>query len=244
MTKSDIGKLRQINLKLTKKKIKESINEDNLICQAVNSIAETDKVINILSKRLREWYALYNPEFRVSNNNKFTELILKKSREDLRKELNVTESMGADLSKTDIEAIFNLAKKLISLFEYQNETGKYLTAIMERYCPNLTSIAGTTIGAKLIEHTGCLKRLAFLPSSTVLMIGAEKALFRHIKTGAKPPKHGLIHEHQFIQSAKRSEQGKKARALADKISMAVRIDFFKGKFIGAKMKQDLEAKFR
>jgi nucleolar protein 56 len=244
MTKSDIGKLRQINLKLTKKKIKESINEDNLICQAVNSIAETDKVINILSKRLREWYALYNPEFKVSNNSKFTELILRKSRDELRKELKIQETMGADLSKKDLDAIFNLAEKLISLFEYQEETNKYLKTIMEKCCPNLTAVAGITIGAKLIEHMGSLKKLALLSASTIQIIGAEKALFRHIKTGAKPPKFGLIHEHQFIQSAKKSEQGKRARALADKIAMAVKIDFFKGKFIGAKLKKELEAKFK
>jgi nucleolar protein 56 len=108
----------------------------------------------------------------------------------------------------------------------------------------LLRIAGATIGAKLIEHTGSLKRLALLPSSTVQILGAEKALFRHIKTGARPPKYGLIHDHQFILQSKKADQGKKARALADKISLAIRTDFFKGKFIADKLEKQLKEKFK
>ena len=246
MAKSDFKKLRELNLKLAKQKIKESVNEDNLICQAINSIAETDKIINTLAKRLREWYSLYNPEFTnsISNNEKFVELITKKTKENLLKELNINESMGADLKKTDLDAILTLAKQITTLFKYQSETELYLKTIMENYCPNLKELAGTTIGAKLLEHTGSLKRLVMMPASPLQILGAEKALFRHIKTGARPPKFGLIHDHQFIQSAKRQEQGKRARALADKLSLAVKMDYFKGKFIAKKLKVELEEKFK
>jgi nucleolar protein 56 len=246
MSKPDIKKLRKINLDLAKKKIKESINEDNFICQSINSMIEMDKVINLLSKRLREWYSLYNPEFTVSisNNQKFVELIQKKSKDELQKELNVTNSMGADLKKIDINAFLNLAKKLTSLFQYQEETEKYLDELMQHYCPNLKELAGTTIGAKLIEHTGSLKRLVMMPSSTIQILGAEKALFRHLKTGARPPKYGLIYQHNFIQTSKKSEQGKKARALADKLSLCVKMDYFKGEFIADRLKKEIEAKFK
>lgn len=246
MSKPDFKKLRESNLKLAKQKIKESVNEDNFICQAINSIVETDKIINTLSKRLREWYALYNPEFTnsISNNEKFMELITKKTKEQLLKELNLIGSMGADLNKTDLDAILTLAKQIISLFKYQQEIESYLGATMQAYCPNLKELAGTTIGAKLLEHTGSLKRLVMMPASTIQILGAEKALFRHIKTGARPPKFGLIHDHQFIQSAKRQEQGKRARALADKLSLAVKMDYFKGEFIAKKLKTELEEKFK
>jgi nucleolar protein 56 len=83
-----------------------------------------------------------------------------------------------------------------------------------------------------------------MPASTLQILGAEKALFRHIKSGARPPKHGLIHEHQFLQNAKKNEIGKKSRALADKLSIAVKVDFFKGEFIGKKLKKELEEKFK
>ena len=115
---------------------------------------------------------------------------------------------------------------------------------MGEYCPNLKELAGSTIGAKLLEHTGSLKRLVMMPASTIQILGAEKALFRHIKTGARPPKFGLIHDHQFIQSAKRNEQGKRARALADKLSLAVKMDYFKGEFIAKRLKTELEEKFK
>ena len=115
-----------------------------------------------------------------------------------------------------------------------------LDEIMEGFCRNLKTVAGTVIGAKLMEKAGSLKKLAVMPASTVQLLGAEKALFRHIKSGAKSPKHGLIHEHPFVNQAKYFEKGKRSRLLADKISLAVRIDFFKGKFIGDKLKGELK----
>ena len=242
----DLKKLRDLNLKIAKKKVKESINEDNLISQTINSIDEIDKVSNTLVKRLKEWYSLYNPEFvvSISNNQKFVDLIQKKSKNQLLNELKVKETMGADLSKPDLGAIMVLAKEIESIMAYKETQKKYLESLMKKYCPNLHTIAGTTIGAKLIEHTGSLRKLAVLPSSTIQILGAEKALFRHIKTGAKPPKFGIIHDHQFILQSNKAEQGKKARALADKISLAVRTDFFKGKFIADKLNEELKLKFK
>jgi nucleolar protein 56 len=115
---------------------------------------------------------------------------------------------------------------------------------MEAYCKNLKTVAGISIGAKLIEHAGSLRRLVMLPSSTIQILGAEKALFRHIKTGARPPKYGLIFEHKFVQAGKKPDQGKRARALADKISISVRLDYFHGEFMGDKMNAQLEEKFK
>jgi nucleolar protein 56 len=83
-----------------------------------------------------------------------------------------------------------------------------------------------------------------LPASTVQILGAEKALFRHLKTGAKPPRHGFIIEHSLISNASQKEHGRRARALATKISIAARVDFFKGKFIGEQLRKDLEARFQ
>ncbi|MFC1801226.1 C/D box methylation guide ribonucleoprotein complex aNOP56 subunit, partial [Nanoarchaeota archaeon] len=112
----------------------------------------------------------------------------------------------------------------------------------KKYCPNLLELCGSTIGSGLIELAGSLKRLATFPSSTVQLLGAEKALFRHIRTGARSPKHGLILQHPLVQNAK--EKGKAARALADKISLASRLDFFKGEFKAKEMRKELEKKFK
>ena len=107
-------------------------------------------------------------------------------------------------------------------------------------------IAGITIAAKLISHAGSMKRLVEMPASTIQVLGAEKALFRHMRNKRRnlPPKHGIIHEHQLIQKSNSKMHGKAARALADKLSIAVKIDYFKGKFIGDKLKKELVDKFK
>jgi len=71
-------------------------------------------------------------------------------------------------------------------------------------------------------------------------LGAEKALFRSLRTGARPPKHGIIFQHPLIHEAKRWQRGKVARALAGKLTIAARVDAFSGKYVGDKLKADLE----
>lgn len=227
------------NLLLTRKKIKESVTDDLLAIQAINNISEMDKLINVLSKRLREWYELHNPELskRIHDNQKFSEQILKEKKKK--------ESMGAEFSKENIDPILNLSREIINLHKFKDSQLKYLENIMEKICPNMITITGVSIGAKLLEHAGSLKRLAEMPASTIQLLGAEKALFRHIKNKKNlPPKHGLLHEHPFISQSKKKEHGKIARALADKIAIAVRVDYFKGEFIGDKLRKQLEKKIK
>lgn len=230
----DLNKLRQSNLEITRKKIREAVNEDNFIVHAINCLDETDKSINMLSKRLREWYSLQNPELKLDKNEKYAELIV------LDKENKKKDSMGKDLKKEDNEIIKLLAKKVQELFSFRMDIEKYLDKLIKKYCPNLQELAGTTIGARLIEHTGSLKKLALMPASTIQILGAEKALFRHLTKGSKPPKHGILYQHQYVQTAKRKEQGKKARRLADKIAIGVRADFFTKRFIADKLKEALK----
>ena len=227
----DLAKLREKNLQLTKQKLKESVNEDNLIIQTVSNCEELNKILNMLVKRLREWYELYNPEFskEVYDNESFV-IHLKKNKGEL----------GGDFKKKDIDMVFELSEKIKAIYELKKNEEIYLDNLMDNCCKNLKAVAGILIGAKLIEKAGSLKKLALMPASTIQLLGAEKALFRHIKTGAKCPRHGLIHEHTYILQAKNQERGKKARLLADKISLAVKIDYFKGKFIGDKLKEELK----
>lgn len=236
----------QKNLLLTKQQVKASVQDDNLIIQTVSSVKELDRIVNILTKRLREWSELYLPEFSksVQDQEKFIELIQQKSRQQVFKELKLTEetTMGKALSKQDVDEITALAKQAYNTHQLRKKQELYLEKIMKKFCPNILELCGSTIGAKLIEAAGSLKRLATFPSSTVQLLGAEKALFRHLRTGAKSPKYGYIHEHPLIQNAK--EKGKAARALADKISLAARLDFFKGEFKAKEMLKDLEKKIK
>jgi nucleolar protein 56 len=232
------------NLEITKKGIKESVSEDWLIIQAMANVSELDKINNVLIKRLREWVGLYLPEFEHSmhNQEKFVELVIEKNKEELMKEMKIKESMGADLEDVHLKEVKLLAKEIKQLQLLRKEHENYLEKIMSKYCPNILELAGTTIGAKLIELGRSLKHLAMLPASTIQLLGAEKALFRHIKTGDRSPKYGIIFQHPFIQKAERKLRGKAARILADKLSLCARLDYFKGEFKAKEYREELDRK--
>ncbi len=234
------------NLELTKTAIRNLVSEDNFIIQAIANINELDKVSNILSKRLREWYAFYAPEVvhKISDHVRFAEIISTKTRKELFQELkiNPSESMGADLEKVHVEEIILLAQEIKRVYELRRQHEMYLQTIMGEYCPNLAELAGVTIGAKLLELGRGLKALALLPASTIQLLGAEKALFRHIKTGARSPKYGILINHPLIQNASKDQKGKAARMLADKISLCARLDYFKGEFKAKEYRKELEEK--
>ena len=239
------AEFRKQNTTLTKKAIQASVNEDNLITQAIANISELDKVINILVKRSREWYSLYFPEldYYVTSNEKFVEVLLTKTKEELTKEYSIKVPMGAALEEIDLKEITLLATQVKNLYELRKSHEIYLETLMKKYCPNILELAGVTIGAKLLELGKGLKRLALFPASTVQLLGAEKALFRHIKTGARSPKYGVIFQHPLIQHAKRKDRGKVSRSLADKLSICARLDYFKGEFKAPEYKKQLEEKF-
>ena len=239
--------MRKVGIAITRNKIKNSVKQDTLVIQAISNIDELDRVANTLVKRLREWYELYLPEFSkgLRDNEKFVELILKNKKSELLKEINISskKSMGANLDETDIKPITELAKRIVSLYDLRESQSQYLESLIKKTYPNMYAITGSQIGAKLISFARSFERLAKFPASTIQLLGAEEALFRHLKTGAKSPKYGILHEHALVTNAKASERGKVARALGDKISIAVKIDFFKGKFIGDKLRKQLEVRF-
>ncbi len=233
-------KLRELNLKETKNKLRESVTEDVLIIQAIAHVEDLNKVINILAKDLREWYCYYNPEFsrNTQEHNDFVDAIIKK--EDKKPK----DSLGADLSEEDLKPIIILSKKISELFGLKDNQEKYIEEMMNKFFPNISAIATPLIGAKLIKHAGSLKRMIFMPSSTIQLLGAEEALFRHIKTGAKCPKYGVLHSHPLVAKAKRKDAGRAARMLASKISIASKVDYAKGKFIGDKLLKEVEEKLK
>ena len=227
------------NIELTKHLLKESVSDGQLIVQAIANINELDRVVNILVKRLREWYSLHNPELEHQTNSHeiFVESVLSNQKKK-------SGSMCADLKKVHLDEINCLGKEINALFALRKKHEEYLQQVMSGYCPNLLELAGTTTGARLIELAKGLKRLALLPSSTVQLLGAEKALFRHLKSGSRSPKYGVIFQHPFIQKAKRENRGKAARMLADKLSLCARLDYFKGEFKAKEYKKELEEKLK
>ncbi len=239
------SQVREKALELTRVKVAESVNEDNHIMQSISAMEDLDKAANLLIRRLREWYEHYSPEFSrsIGDNEAFVKLILEKDRKEQLAEVKVVKTMGADFKKEDLDVMESTARTIISLYEQRHILETYIESVMKKYAPNLLILAGATIGARLLREAGSMKRLSSIQASTVQMYGAEKALFRHLKTGARPPKHGYIINHPLLVAAHHKDKGRVARALADKISIACKVDYFKGDPIGQELRDALEKRF-
>ena len=217
---------------------KSSQEEDKLLIQAINSVDDIDESISKLVERIRDWYTIYFPEMdTISNNETYIKLIAEsKNREDILENFKehfgeeIEESTGADIEEADLEMLKSFAESIYSLQKSRKELEAYIDSKMEAIAPNLRDLLGATLGAKLIAHIGSIKRLATYPASVIQIMGAEKAIFRHLKTGERPPKHGLIFQHPSVRGAKWWNRGKVARNLALKITLAVRKDVFSGEY--------------
>lgn len=231
-------------------KVKFSVQKnDNHIIQAIATIDHLDKAVNTFSMRVREWYGWHFPELIkiVSENFKYAQLAMfikdkktlsEDSLHDLAAIVDDDEaiarsiidaarvSMGQDISPVDMENVMAFAERVVSLTKYRKSLGNYLVTKMGIVAPNLAALIGETVGARLISHAGSLTNLAKYPASTVQILGAEKALFRALKTKGNTPKYGLIYHSSFIGRAGQKNKGRISRFLANKTSIASRIDNF------------------
>ncbi|KAJ0890455.1 putative Nop domain, helix hairpin bin domain superfamily, Nop domain superfamily protein [Helianthus annuus] len=230
-------------------KVKFNVNrEDNMVIQAIFLLDTLDKDVNTFSMRIREWYSWHFPELvKIVNDNylyaKLAKFIEDKSElsedkleglieilgdEDKAKEVleAAKASMGQDLSPVDLINVKMFAQRVMELAEYRKKLFDYLATKMGDIAPNLAALIGEVVGARLISHAGSLTNLAKCPSSTLQILGAEKALFRALKTKGNTPKYGLIFHSSFIGRASAKNKGRMARYLANKCSIASRIDCF------------------
>ncbi|XP_027335330.1 nucleolar protein 56-like isoform X3 [Abrus precatorius] len=247
-------------------KVKFNVNRvDNMVIQAIFLLDTLDKDINSFSMRVREWYSWHFPELvKIVNDNylyaKVSKFIEDKSKlsedkipgltdivgdEDKAKEIveAAKASMGQDLSPVDLINVQQFAQRVMDLSEYRRNLYDYLVAKMNDIAPNLASLIGEVVGARLISHAGSLTNLAKCPSSTLQILGAEKALFRALKTRGNTPKYGLIFHSSFIGRASAKNKGRMARYLANKCSIASRIDCFSERgstVFGEKLREQVE----
>jgi nucleolar protein 56 len=254
----DLG--RQVSTILTRGAIQDALGgKEAQITQTVQLLGEIDTSLNGLSSRVREWYGLHYPELsRIIRDHQsylrfITEIGDRSSvKPDIvealglqRRETNniikgAEGSMGAPLSGDELIEVQLLANQVLSLYEYRGKLTDYISGIAVQVAPNVSALAGPTLTAKLIERAGSLKRLAMMPSSTLQILGAEKALYRAVKTKARPPKHGLIFQHPYVNGAPLGLRGLRARHLAAKLSIAARADAFTGNMIAEQLKKDLD----
>jgi len=254
--------LREIAVETTKLKVRQAAeNRDLLLAQAIQTLDDLDKTINLFMSRVREWYGIHFPEFDglLDKHETYARLVSKLGnkanfkKEDLEKESvpkskagkivkSAETSMGADFAETDLAQVQMLSKNVLQLYKLRQKLENYLDTTMDEVAPNVKAIAGSLLGARLIALAGSLLSFAKMPASTVQVLGAEKALFRALKTGSRPPKHGIIFQHTFLHEAKRWQRGKIARAIAGKLAIAARIDVFGGNYKGEELKADLKRK--
>ncbi|KAG2498922.1 hypothetical protein HYH03_003112 [Edaphochlamys debaryana] len=251
-------------------KVKFNVNKvDNMIIQAIALLDTLDKDVNTFVMRVREWYSWHFPELvKIVNDNyqyaRLALIIKDKSTLSEEKLPAMTEiladeakskeildaaraSMGQDISPIDLLNIEVFALRVIKLAEYRQKLHAYLNDKMHAVAPNLSALIGEVVGARLISHAGSLTNLAKYPASTVQILGAEKALFRALKTKGNTPKYGLIFHSSFIGRAKQRNKGRISRYLANKCSIASRIDCFMDQatsVFGEKMKEQVEERLR
>lgn len=254
--------IHKVSIELTRMRVKKAIEKrDLVVAQAIQTIDDLDKTLNLFMGRTREWYGLHFPELDriVDKHETYARLITSLGRrenlttENLEKEglpkakaekiaKATKKSMGAELGEEDIDQIQAICKNVLKLYDVRESLERYADSVMEEVAPNIKAIAGPLLGARLIALAGGLRNLAKMPASTVQVLGAEKALFRALRSGTRPPKHGLIFQHSLIQEAKPWQRGKVARGLAGKISIAARVDAFSDKYRGDELKADLEGR--
>ncbi|MEM2589109.1 MAG: C/D box methylation guide ribonucleoprotein complex aNOP56 subunit [Candidatus Bathyarchaeia archaeon] len=252
--------MHSVSMELAKLKVKGAVEKrDLLIAQAIQTLDDLDKTINLFMSRVREWYGIHFPELDrlLEKHETYARLVVnigkregftieKLEKEGLPKQkveqiANVAKSsMGADLSEEDLAQVQALSRTVLGLYNLREAVEKYIDTAMEEVAPNIKALTGALLGARLIALAGGLINLAKMPASTLQVLGAEKALFRSLKTGTKPPKHGIIFQHPYLHEAKKWQRGKIARALAGKLAIAARTDVFGGRYIGEELKADLE----
>lgn len=235
---------------------------DAMIVHAIKLFDELEKGINNYSMRLREWYGWHFPELSdfLPDNILFAKAVsLIETREKIKyidlfeffspklsvqiKEASEI-SLGVDIFGDDLSCILSLSSQIISFNEFRLILEKYIKNRMYFLAPNLTAIIGEKIGARLIAHCGSLMNLSKHPSSTIQILGAEKALFKALKNKAFTPKYGLIYHASLIISSPNHLKGKISRITAGKIAISARVDALGenkyGGSIGLKNKNKIE----
>jgi nucleolar protein 56 len=155
--------------------------------------------------------------------------------------IDVRESVGADLPERE-EAELKAFAGLTKLVGGQRRAMEsYVERSIREIAPNVSEVAGPMIAARLVALAGSVEELARAPAGTVQLLGAERALFRHLRTGSRPPKHGVLFQHPWVHGAPPWQRGAIARAFAAKIAFAARADAFTKRTIAPELLKDLQA---
>ncbi|KAF4126381.1 nucleolar protein 58 [Geosmithia morbida] len=228
---------------MSRHKLKFSADKvDSMIIQAVKMLDDIDKDLNVCAMRTKEWYGWHFPEMAktLNDNVAYARVVLAAGMRSNIAETDLSEvlpeeletavkaaaevSMGTDITEADLTNIKFMASEVVKFSAYRSQLSSFLENRMRAIAPNLTALVGTLVGARLIAHAGSLISLSKAPASTIQILGAEKALFRALKTKHDTPKYGIIYHSSLIGQANGRNKGKIARALAAKAALGLRVD--------------------
>jgi len=240
--------IRQRSIAAAEEAIRKAGSRPDLhLVQAIQALDDADKFLNITATRASEWYGLHFPELTqmVQDNVALCRMVVAAGRRDgftpeMLQGRGFTEkkveailearerSKGGEISDGDLARVKALSALAVEIAAEREKLNEYVEGAMKKIAPNVCEVAGATIGARLMAKAGGLDRLAMLPASTIQILGAEKALFRALRTGARPPKHGILFQHEAVHAAPKWQRGKIARTIANKIAIAARVDYYRG----------------
>ncbi|MDE1824662.1 MAG: NOP58 family protein [Candidatus Micrarchaeota archaeon] len=229
---------------------------DHAVMQGIASYNELEKTRNLIHEKLEEWYGIYFPELRLSNQLSYARFVMEfgANKKDATKErldevlggngesvLNsINRSIGKEPSEQEYQMLRGLAEQELSMAKELESLDKYLEKSVKELMPNISYLVEYKIAAELLGKAGSLQKLSIMPSGTIQLLGAEKALFKHIKFGSKPPKYGVLYKLPQIGTAGRGVRGKIARVYATKIAIAARADAITKNFIAEGLKAQLD----
>ncbi len=255
--------LSAINSEMAKLGVSKGFGRDKQVINAVRAQRALEDSVNTQCETLREWHAIDFPELNevIKDNKEYANFVAKVG---VRKNINekalekiltdkryaklipevAKDSIGSEVSEEDMKALQKYAESILDATKEEADLRSYIEGVMNYIAPNTSIVATPYVGALLLEQAGSLEKLATLPASTIQILGAQKAMFRFLKTKKLPPKYGVLYVHPLVSQAPKTTKGKIARTLAGRISIAAKVDFYGGKPIGEKLKKGVEERVK
>ncbi len=248
-------------IEIAKAGVKKAFEQRDIqLMQAVKCLDDLDSAKSLLFTRLVEWFKTNFPEFDAQNEETACTIISEFGAKEKFSERGLVETVGAQkarellekaktsygpaFTEDDEKTVKELAGGVKSLFAARKKIEAFIEKEAGESLKNLSHLTDPMLAARLVTIAGGLKRLAEMPGSTIQVIGAEKALFKHLRKGTRPPKHGILFQSPLVRGAPLKERGRIARALAAKLAIAAKADFFTHKFIADRLRKDLEKRLR
>lgn len=236
-------------------------SRDVMLAQLSRTIEELEMVANLMGEKLEEMYSLHFPELKTGDRKSYIAVVLNFDRENpdpssiaqyvgpgKAKEIceKARMSAGGELKMKDVEKIRELARGAEGIYALMESYEGYVDELAKEVCPNIEYLVGGKLAGKLVALAGSLRKLSVMPASTIQVLGAEKALFKHLKAKGKvaPPKHGVLFQHPAISQSPKKARGKIARALAAKLSIAAKADSETKRFIAPMLKENFDARVK